>query len=111
MDVDQQGNDGWEDVEGENTGLYTLPPGEEGLYHSHAGGETIFQQIMDDIEPQYVHNPFPFCFHDCFPLGSEGIHVIARTVSKHVSMHGAGNYHGWWMHTLHGETKAQAARD
>jgi hypothetical protein len=57
MDVDhaeQESDrlDGWEDVEAENAGLYTLPPGEEGLYHSHSGGETIFQQIMDGIDPQ-----------------------------------------------------------
>jgi hypothetical protein len=59
MDIDpaEKENDnvsGWEDIEGEDAGLFTLPPGEEGLYHSHAGGETIFQQIIDGIEPQYV---------------------------------------------------------
>ncbi|KAF8236921.1 hypothetical protein L208DRAFT_1249802 [Tricholoma matsutake] len=40
----------WEDIEGENAGLYTLPPGEEGMLHSHAGGETIFQQIIDSVD-------------------------------------------------------------
>ena len=58
MDVDNSEvtpvHDEWEDVDGENMGLYTLPPGEEGINHSHAGGESIFHQIMDDVNPQYV---------------------------------------------------------
>lgn len=52
--------DRWEDIEGNNAGLYTLPPGEEGLYHSHAGGEMVFQQIMDSIEPWYVIHTVAF---------------------------------------------------
>jgi hypothetical protein len=58
MDVDNPEatpvHDEWEDVDGEYAGLYTLPPGEEGVNHSHAGGESIFQQILDDVNPQYV---------------------------------------------------------
>lgn len=65
MDVDNLEimpvHDEWEDVDEENAGLHTLPPGEEGVNHSHAGGESIFQQIMDDVNPQYVTNPYPFC--------------------------------------------------
>ena len=56
MDVDhiqcgeqQHGEHEWEDMEGDNAGLYTLPPGEEGMLHSHAGGEVIFQDIVDSI--------------------------------------------------------------
>ena len=64
MDVDNSEvtavHDEWEDVDGENMGLYTLPPGEEGINHSHAGGESIFQQIMDDVNPQYVIILFSF---------------------------------------------------
>jgi hypothetical protein len=40
----------WEDDD--NAGLYTLPPGEEGFAHSHAG--EIFQQILEDLDPLYV---------------------------------------------------------
>jgi hypothetical protein len=42
MDVDAPGQEDWEDIPAENAGLYTLPPGEEGMLHSHAGGESIF---------------------------------------------------------------------
>ena len=58
MDVDNQeaipDHDEWEDVDAENAGLYTLPPGEEGIIHSHAGGESVFQQILDGVNSQYV---------------------------------------------------------
>jgi hypothetical protein len=63
IDRAEQENDnmnGWVDVEGENAGLYTLPPGEEGLYHSHAGGEMVFQQIIDGIEPGYIIHTLAF---------------------------------------------------
>ncbi|KAF8226692.1 hypothetical protein L208DRAFT_1300645 [Tricholoma matsutake] len=54
MDVDDAETEAqceeWEDIEGENAGLYTLPTGEEGMLHSHAGGETIFQQIIDSVD-------------------------------------------------------------
>ncbi|KAJ7080471.1 hypothetical protein C8R44DRAFT_653651 [Mycena epipterygia] len=32
-------------------GFVSLPPGEEGVLHSHAGGEVIFSTIMDDVLP------------------------------------------------------------
>lgn len=63
MDVDNPAHDEWEDVDAENAGLHILPPGEEGMLHSHAGGESIFQQIIDDIDPRYVSSfywPVPF---------------------------------------------------
>lgn len=46
--------DGWVDDNTEETAILgsTLPPGEEEMSHSHAGGATIFQQIMDDIHIQ-----------------------------------------------------------
>ena len=56
MDVDHTNgelHDGWEDIEGD-AGLYVLPPGVEGMLHSHAGGEIAFQQIFDSIQSQYV---------------------------------------------------------
>jgi hypothetical protein len=53
MDVDNApGQEDWEDIPAENAGLYTLPPGEEGMLHSHAGGESIFQQIIEGVDPQ-----------------------------------------------------------
>jgi hypothetical protein len=58
MDVDctdsEQPHDGWVDIEGEDAGLYVPPPGEEGINHSHAGGEVIFQEIFDSIHSQLV---------------------------------------------------------
>lgn len=66
MDVDctdsEQLRDGWEDVEGEDAGLYMPPPGEEGTLHSHAGGEVVFQQIFDSIYSRYVLLYFTFNF-------------------------------------------------
>jgi hypothetical protein len=52
MDVDAQGLEDWEDMQAENAGLYTLPPREEGMLHSHAGGESIFQQIIEGVNRQ-----------------------------------------------------------
>lgn len=58
MDVDNQEDtpvhDEWEDIDVENAGLYTLPPGEEGILRSHAGGESVFQQIVEGVNPQYL---------------------------------------------------------
>ena len=55
MDVDRTDlHDGWEDIEGEDAGLYVPPPGEEGVIHSHAGGEVVFQQIFESIHSRYV---------------------------------------------------------
>lgn len=65
MDVDRADNerlhDGWEDMD-EEAGLYVPPPGEEGVIHSHGGGEDIFQQIFDSIHSQYVVFHFSFVF-------------------------------------------------
>jgi hypothetical protein len=44
---------GWED-DSDDEGLATLPPGEEGLLQSHAGGEAIFHQILKDVQLKYV---------------------------------------------------------
>jgi hypothetical protein len=52
----QQSFEGWEDDDDEDAGLYALPPGEEGMLHSHAG-EVIVQQIMEGIDPRCVHYP------------------------------------------------------
>jgi hypothetical protein len=46
-------------VDGED-GFTTLPPGEEGLLQSHAGGEVIFHQIWDKAKPGYVFFSFLF---------------------------------------------------
>ncbi|TFK80109.1 hypothetical protein K466DRAFT_605604 [Polyporus arcularius HHB13444] len=46
MDKGQGGhNDGWEDEEG----MYTIPPGEEGMFLSHAGGEDeLCQSLLEE---------------------------------------------------------------
>ncbi|KAJ6570302.1 hypothetical protein DFH09DRAFT_917277 [Mycena vulgaris] len=44
--------DGWKDADSdEEDAFQTLPPGEEGLHHSHAGKEAIFHQIFDKCKP------------------------------------------------------------
>jgi hypothetical protein len=68
MDIDRTDSelhDGWEDIEGD-AGLYVPPPGEEGMLHSHAGGEMAFQQIFDSIHSQYVFFLFLFLFFFLF---------------------------------------------
>jgi len=66
MDVDctdsEQQHNEWEDIEGGDAGLYVPPPGEEGMLHSHAGGEVVFQQIVDSIHSRYVLFYFTFNF-------------------------------------------------
>ena len=60
MDVDNtegkhsQGECEWEDIEGSDAGLYWLPPGEEGMFHSHAGGEVVIQDIVDSIHSRHL---------------------------------------------------------
>jgi hypothetical protein len=68
MDVDhaetEPPHDEWVDIDGEDAGLYALPPGEEGMLHSHAGGESIFQQVIDGVNFQCVARlsyPMTFC--------------------------------------------------
>ncbi|KAJ6573774.1 hypothetical protein DFH09DRAFT_1246596 [Mycena vulgaris] len=54
LDVDSGSDDGWEDknMDAEDErGFETLPPGEEGLLQSHAGGEAIFQRIWEKAKP------------------------------------------------------------
>lgn len=46
----------WNDdntMDTEEPGFNTLPPGEEGLLQSHAGGEAIFQQMWAHTKPGY----------------------------------------------------------
>ncbi|KAJ6620822.1 hypothetical protein B0H10DRAFT_2215803 [Mycena sp. CBHHK59/15] len=44
--------DGWQDIDSDKeAAFHTLPPGEEGLYHSHAGKEAAFHKIFDKCRP------------------------------------------------------------
>ncbi|KAJ6609004.1 hypothetical protein B0H10DRAFT_2166451 [Mycena sp. CBHHK59/15] len=44
--------DGWQDIDSDEEAAFnTLPPGEEGLYHSHAGKEAAFHEIFDKCRP------------------------------------------------------------
>ena len=61
MDVDSP-TEQWEDIGGDDAGLYMPPPGEEGTIHSHAGGEFAFQQVFDSIHSQCVSFYFTFIF-------------------------------------------------
>lgn len=53
----QMGLDGdntWEDVEGADAMLSKPPPGEEGFFLSHAGGESTLQEIfVDSMSKRY----------------------------------------------------------
>ena len=97
MDVDEAEaevqRDKWEDIEGENAGLYTLPPGEEGMLHSHAGGETIFQQIIDSVDSQYVLHLFSLYICHDLSIANEAIYVHGRIGYKSASIRGASSYH------------------
>jgi hypothetical protein len=44
--------DGWQDIDSdEEDAFQTVPAGEEGLYHSHAGKEAVFDQIFNKCKP------------------------------------------------------------
>lgn len=96
MDVDDAETEAqreeWEDIEGENAGLYTLPPGEEGMLHSHAGGETIFQQIIDSVDSQYVLHSFSLYICRDLSIANEVICVHGRIGYKSASIRGASSY-------------------
>ncbi|KAJ6548156.1 hypothetical protein DFH09DRAFT_1281614 [Mycena vulgaris] len=48
--------DGWQDIDSdEEAAIQTLPPGEEGLYHSHAGKDAVFNQIFEKCRPGYIY--------------------------------------------------------
>jgi hypothetical protein len=57
MEVEGADNsdDDWEDEE--RAGLLTFPPGEEGFLQSHAGGEAVLHDILDDMTNRYVFLP------------------------------------------------------
>ncbi|KAJ7279761.1 hypothetical protein C8J57DRAFT_1502399 [Mycena rebaudengoi] len=43
--------DNWQDIDSdEEEAFQTLPAGEEGLFHSHAGKEAVFTQIFDKCQ-------------------------------------------------------------
>ncbi|KAJ7697394.1 hypothetical protein B0H17DRAFT_928433 [Mycena rosella] len=52
---DYSGPDGWHDADSdEEEALRTLPPGEEGLYHSNEGREATFERIFENCRPGRV---------------------------------------------------------
>ena len=49
------GDDGWEDDNDADVMLAVPPPGEEGFFISHAGGESTLQQIfVDSLSKRYA---------------------------------------------------------
>jgi hypothetical protein len=66
---DYSAPDGWRDVDSdEEEALRTLPPGEEGLYHSNEGKEATFERIFENCRPGcvaraflYMHLYLPTC--------------------------------------------------
>jgi len=59
MDFTAGGSDGWEDVHDADVALAVPPPGEEGFFLSHAGGESALQQIfVDSLSKRYVCHHF-----------------------------------------------------
>ncbi|KAJ6485994.1 hypothetical protein C8R45DRAFT_1098732 [Mycena sanguinolenta] len=45
-------SDGWQPFDSDDEeALQTLPPGEEGYWHSHAGREAVFHEIFDKCQP------------------------------------------------------------
>ncbi|KAJ6624401.1 hypothetical protein B0H10DRAFT_2212814 [Mycena sp. CBHHK59/15] len=51
-DVEDYTGDGWKDLDSdEEAALGTLPPGEEGFYHSNEGKEAIFTQLFEKCRP------------------------------------------------------------
>ena len=53
------GDDGWEDDNDADVMLAMPPPGEEGFFISHAGGESTLQQIfVDSLSKRYAFLSF-----------------------------------------------------
>jgi hypothetical protein len=58
INMELDGDDAWEDVNHEDVVLSVPPPGEEGFFLSHAGGETVLQQIfVDSLSKWYAIFP------------------------------------------------------
>ena len=54
VDMDLVGDDAWEDVDDADVMLSVPPPGEEGFFLSHAGGESTLQQMfIDSVSKRY----------------------------------------------------------
>ena len=111
MDLDNMAADGqydgWEDADVEEAAVIsnTLPPGEEGILHSHTGGESIFQQIMDDINIGYmIFSPLSKLLLSHTILVNKVINVLIATEPRITSIHGMRNCHDWWMPTFPGNT-------
>ena len=53
-DIEMDLDDPWEDVDDVDVMLSVPPPGEEGFFLSHAGGESTLQQIfIDSMSKRY----------------------------------------------------------
>lgn len=58
INMELDGDDAWEDDNDEDVVLSVPPPGEEGFFLSHAGGEAVLQQIfMDSLSKRYAIFP------------------------------------------------------
>lgn len=54
VEMGADGDDLWEDVDDADVILSKPPPGEEGFFLSHAGGESTLQQIfVDSMSKRY----------------------------------------------------------
>jgi hypothetical protein len=82
-------SDGWSDDERmdvDGPGFRTLPPGEEGLLQSHAGGEAIFQQMWEKAKPGCVAVVSKYTV--LIDIAGEGILVNAGIASRGKSTRG-----------------------
>ena len=54
VEMGLDGDNGWEDVDEADVMLSIPPPGEEGFFLSHAGGESTLQQMfIDSMSKRY----------------------------------------------------------
>lgn len=70
------------------------PPGEEGFFNSHEGGEVALQDLVNDMTSTYVFFVFLFFILLCvvlliIPLENEATTGLARTVWSSGPTHGS----------------------
>ena len=101
MQVEQGGDsDGdWEDEE--RAGLLMFPPGEEGFLQSHAGGEAVLHDILDDMTNSCVFRSISCLALLTCPV-SELILAQGKIPSSNGWTHGNGRPPFWQQHTSGG---------
>ena len=103
MEVEHAGesDDDWEDEE--RVGLLTFPPGEEGFFQSHAGGEAVLHDILGGMTNLcIILTIFTVLHASLISPVSTLIHTHRKITSSNRWMHGSAKPPFWQQHTFSG---------